>query len=109
MAVLSGWGAIAAPYTTPLPAFQPPPGQTRSSSISTPRSMRNGTCSKPPQEQDSWFSARTANAVGITQLTVSGNHGQPNLSGSKRTCRSAVRNFHFQNQFDSFPAQLMSQ
>ena len=27
--------------------------------------------------------------------------------GSKRTWRSAVRNFHFQNQFASLPAQLM--
>src|SRR6516162_2903768 len=92
----------------PLPAFHPPPGQTRSSSISTPRSTRNGTCSKPPQEQGSWFSARTANAVGTTQLTVSGNHGQPYLSGSKRTWRSVVRNFHFQNQFDSRPAKFKS-
>ncbi len=54
-----------------------------------------------------WFKARIANAVGTTQLTVSGNHGQPYLSGSKRTWRSAVRNFHFQNQFDSLPTQFM--
>src|SRR5271166_1097674 len=53
-----------------------------------PQSMRAGTCSKPPQEQGIWFRARTANEVGTTQLTVSGNHGQPYLSGSKRTCRS---------------------
>src|SRR5271167_2404774 len=65
--------------------------------------------SSPPQEQGSWFNARTANAVGTTQLTVSGIHGQPNLSGSKRTWRSAVRNFHFQNQFDSRPVQFKSQ
>ena len=45
--------------------------------------------------------------MGTTQLTVSGNHGQPYLSGSKRTWRSAVRNFHFQNQFASLPAQFM--
>jgi len=47
--------------------------------------------------------------VGTTQLTVSGTHGQPNLSGSKRTWRSAVRNFHFHNQFDSLPEQFISQ
>src|SRR5271169_5095235 len=74
-----------------------------------PQSIRAATRSKPPQEQGSWLSARTANAVGTTQLTVSGNHGQPYLSGSKRTWRSAVRNFHFQNQFDSLPAQFIIQ
>src|SRR5271157_5979758 len=56
-----------------------------------------------------WSRARIENAVGTTQLTVSGNHGQPYLSGSKRTWRSAVRNFHFQNQFDSRPAKFSSQ
>src|SRR5579872_403903 len=49
-----------------------------------------------------------AKAVGTTQLFVSGIHGQPNLSGSRRTCRSVVRNFHFQNQFDSFPAERIN-
>lgn len=47
--------------------------------------------------------ARIANAVGTTQFTVSGTHGQPDFSKSKRTCRSAVRNFHFHNQLDSWP------
>src|ERR1019366_6890742 len=89
--------------------FQPPSGQARSSSISTPRSTRNGTFSSPPQEQGIWFKARIENAVGTTQLIVSGNHGQPYLLGSKRTWRSAVRNFHFQNQFPSLPTQFMSQ
>src|SRR5271166_1309052 len=70
--------------------------------------MRAGTFSKPPQEQGSWFRERIANAVGTTQLTVSGNHGQPNLSGLNRTWRSAVRNFHFQNQLDSLPALFSS-
>src|SRR5271166_6156390 len=74
-----------------------------------PRSMRAGTSFKPPQEQGSWFRERIENAVGTTQLTVFGNHGQPYFSGSKRTWRSAVRNFHFQNQFDSLPAQFSSQ
>ena len=72
-------------------------------------STRDGTDSKPSQEQGIWFKARIAKAVGTTQLIVSGNHGQPYLSGSKRTWRSAVRNFHFQNQFDSLPAQFSSQ
>src|SRR5271169_2358773 len=74
-----------------------------------PQPIRAATCSKSPQEQGIWFRARIANAVGTTQLTVSGNHGQPYFSESKRTWRSAVRNFHFQNQFDSLPAQFSSQ
>src|SRR5271157_1582624 len=74
-----------------------------------PQSIRVATCSKPPQEQGISFRARIANAVGTTQLTVFGNHGQPYFSGSKRTWQSAVRNFHFQNQFDSLPAQSSSQ
>ena len=78
-------------------------------SISTPRFTRKGANSKPPQVQGNWLKARIANAVGTTQLTVSGNHGQPNLSGSNRTWRSAVRNFHFQNQSLSLPALLNSQ
>ena len=56
-----------------------------------------------------WLKARIANAVGTTQLHVSGNHGQPNLSGSKRTWRSAVRNFHLQNQLASLPRHFISQ
>src|SRR5580704_4426028 len=74
-----------------------------------PVSTRVGTDSKPSQEQGTWLRARIANAVGTTQLVVLGNHGQPYLSGSKRTWRSAVRNFHFQSQFDSLPAQFRSQ
>src|SRR5271157_3237982 len=74
-----------------------------------PQSMREATCSKPSQAHGIWSRARIEKAVGTTQLTVSGNHGQPYLSGSKRTWRSAVRNFHFQNQFDSLPAQFISQ
>src|SRR5271166_3605923 len=71
-----------------------------------PRSMREATCSKPSQAHGIWSRARIENAVGTTQLTVSGNHGQPYLSGSKRTWRSAVRNFHFHNQFDSRPEKF---
>jgi hypothetical protein len=78
-------------------------------SISTPRSRREPTRSKAPLERGGWFKARSARAVGATQLTVSGNHGHPNLSGSNRTWRSAVRNFHCQNQLASLPAVLSSQ
>src|SRR5271157_67321 len=73
-----------------------------------PQPTRAATCSKSPQEHGIWFRARIANAVGTTQLTASGNQGQPYLSGSKRTWRSVVRNFHFQNQFDSRPAKFKS-
>src|ERR1700720_821964 len=93
----------------PLPAFHPPPGHARSISISMPRSTRIGISSRQPQEQESWLSARIENAVGTTQLTVSGIHGQPNLSGSKRTWRSTVRNFHFHNQLDSLPTHSSNQ
>src|SRR5713101_2802786 len=78
-------------------------------SISMPRSTRNGKGSRLSQEQGGLLKARIANAVGTTQLAVSGTHGQPNLSGSKRTWRSAVRDFHFQNQLDSLPAEFISQ
>src|SRR5580704_17389178 len=71
--------------------------------------MRAEAFSTLSQEHGIWFSASIANEVGTTQLTVSGNHGQPYLSGSKRTWRSAVRNFHFQNQLDSLPEQFSSQ
>src|SRR5713226_6269039 len=93
----------------PLPAFHPPLGHARSISISKPRSTRKGMPSRPPQVQGTLFKARIAKAVGTTQLAVSGTHGQPNLSGSKRTWRSAVRDFHFQNQLDSLPAEFISQ
>src|SRR6266853_1565586 len=74
-----------------------------------PRSTRMRISSRLPQEQGSWLKARIANAVGTTQLTVSGIHGQPNLSGSKRTRRSTVRNFHFHNQLDSLPTHSSNQ
>src|SRR5215469_3197887 len=92
-----------------FPAFHPPLGEARSASISMARPTREGAESNPSQVQGNWFRARIAKAVGTTQLTVSGNHGQPNLSGSNRTWRSAVRNFHFQNQLDSRPALPKSQ
>ena len=53
--------------------------------------------------------ASKAKAVGTTQLHVPGSHGQPNLSGSKRTRVSVVRNFHFQIQLASRPLASRSQ
>src|SRR5271169_5456611 len=53
--------------------------------------------------------ASRANDVGTTQLLVSGIHGHPNLSGSKRTWVSDVRNFHFHSQCDSFPLESSNQ
>jgi NADH dehydrogenase len=50
-----------------------------------------------PVREDSQRHARNAkmeNAVGATQLTVSGTHGHPDFDGSKRTCLSNRRNFH---------------
>src|SRR5216684_2976132 len=92
----------------PLPAFHPPPGQTRSSSIWTPSLIRKLAC-ETPLGGNNCLSASRENEVGTTQLFVSGIQGQPNLSGSKRTCRSVVRNFHFHSQCDSSPAESMSQ
>src|SRR5262249_27972528 len=51
----------------------------------------------------------TETAVGMTQLTVSGNQGHPYLSGLNWTARSTVRNFHFQNQRPSRPLLPRSQ
>src|SRR5215472_4424614 len=84
MAVTSRCGAMGIPYTTPFPAFQPPPGHARSSNMSTPRRMRKLTWSVL-QQTNPCFRAIIENAVGITQLQVPGIHGQPNLLGSKRT------------------------
>ena len=109
IAVSSRWGERGAPNTTPFPAFQPPLGRARSISISIPSVTRCGARPRSPQLQGTWFRARIAKLVGTTQLTVSRNQGQPYLSGSKRTWRSVVRNFHFQSQFDSFPANFSNQ
>src|SRR5260370_24019566 len=49
------------------------------------------------------------NAVGITQLAEPAIQGQPYLSGSKRTLRSTVLNFHRQNQWPSRPRSASSQ
>jgi hypothetical protein len=49
------------------------------------------------------FSATSVNAVGITQLLAPSIQGQPNLSGSKCTCRSEVLNFQRHSQWPSRP------
>lgn len=56
----------------------------------------------PAAIRDDWRrhvrNARIASAVGATQLTVPGTHGQPDFDGSKRTWRSNKRNFHRHSQ-----------
>ena len=47
-------------------------------------------------------------AVGMTQLAEPVTQGQPYLSGSKRTLRSEVLNFHRQNQCPSRPRSAYS-
>src|SRR5215469_9090409 len=93
------WGASATPYTTLLPAFQPPPGHIRSKSIEHPRASRRSTFLpqiSPKRRPHS--NARIAPAVGMTQLTLSETQPQPYLEGSKRTCVSVVRNLRRQSQ-----------
>src|SRR6516164_10517456 len=93
------WGASATPYTTLLPAFQPPPGHIRSNSIEPPRASRRSTSLpliSPKRRPRS--KARIAPAVGITQLTLSDIQPQPYFEGSKRTCVSVVRNLRRQSQ-----------
>src|SRR6267142_3878771 len=92
----------------PFPAFQPPPGHARSRSISIPNRTRFATCSSL-QQGNACCRAISENAVGTTQLTVPGNHGQPYLLGLNCTCRSTVRNFQFQNHSPSRPLLLSSQ
>src|SRR5215475_3145449 len=93
------WGASATPYTTLLPAFQPPPGHIRSKSIEQPRAIRRSTSlprispKRRPRSQ-----ARIAPDVGMTQLTLSETQLQPYFEGSKRTCVSVVRNLRRQSQ-----------
>src|SRR5580700_6590998 len=97
MAVASTCGRSATPYTTLFPEFQPPSTHARSRSIPTPRWIRFSDASKRLQTVICLI-AMTLNAVGMTQLAEPEIHGQPYLSGSNRTLRSAVLNFHRQNQ-----------
>src|SRR5262252_670355 len=93
------WGASATPYTTLLPAFQPPPGHIRSKSIEHPRASRLSTSLpriSPKRRPRS--KATSAPAVGMTQLTLSETQPQPYFEGSKRTCVSVVRNLRRQSQ-----------
>src|SRR6516164_3916492 len=93
------WGESATPYTTLLPAFQPPPGHIRSKSIEQPRAIRRSTSlprispKRRPRPK-----ATIAPAVGMTQLTLSDTQPQPYFEGSKRTWVSVVRNLRRQSQ-----------
>ena len=90
------------------PEFHPPSTHARSRSISTPKWMRFSDSSERLQTVNCLI-AMTLNAVGMTQLAEPEIQGQPYLSGSKRTLRSAVLNFHRQNQCASRPRSAMSQ
>ena len=87
----SGCGSRSTPKTTELPAFHPPWGHARSSSIAIAGAMRGDS-------RRHARNARMESAVGATQLTVPGTHGHPDFDGSKRTCLSNRRNFHCQSQ-----------
>src|ERR1700756_244946 len=83
-----------------FPEFQPPATPARSRSISPPSRMRFSDASERLRTVNCLM-ATTLNAVGITQLPAPGHHGHPYLSGLNRTSRSAVLNFHRQNQLPS--------
>src|SRR3984957_17202784 len=108
IAVASTCGRSATPYTTLFPEFHPPSTQARSRSISTPKWMRFSDSSERLQTVKC-LRAMTLNAVGKAQLAEPEIQGQPYFSGSKRTLRSAVLNFHRQNQCASRPRSAMSQ
>src|SRR5580693_4440789 len=91
-----------------FPEFQPPSTHARSRSISTPKWMRFSDSSERLQTVNCLI-AMMLKAVGMTQLAEPEIQGQPYLSGSKRTLRSAVLNFHRQNQWPSRPLVLRSQ
>src|SRR6202163_2368857 len=108
IAVASTCGRSGTPYTTLFPEFHPPSTHARSRSISTPRWILFSDASDRLQTVNCLI-AMTLNAVGMTQLAEPEIQGQPYLSGSKRTLRSAVLNFHRQNQCASRPRSAMSQ
>src|SRR5664279_1956110 len=70
-AVASTCGASGIPQATLLPAFHPPPIHARSTSISMPVLILLSAISERLQALNC-LSAITENAVGITQLVVSG-------------------------------------
>jgi hypothetical protein len=71
MAVASMYGAYGTPNATALPAFQPPPGHIRSSSMLLPIEMRSSSSAVlfRPWLLDCLRAIRL-NAVGMTQLVV---------------------------------------
>jgi len=82
IAVKSGCGSRSTPKTMELPAFHPPWGHARSRSIAI----------AGPVREDSRRHTRNAkmeNAVGATQLTVSGTHGHPDSTDrNELACRT---------------------
>src|SRR5205807_6123552 len=108
IAVASTCGRSGTPYTRLFPESHPPSTHARSRSISTPKWMRFSDSSERLQTVNCSM-AMMLKAVGMTQLAEPVTHGQPYLSGSKRTLRSAVLNFHRQSQWPSWPLVLRSQ
>src|SRR6266851_77326 len=108
IAVASTCGRSGTPYTRLFPEFHPPSTHARSRSISTPKWMRFSDSSERLQTVNCSM-AMMLKAVGMTQLAEPVTHGQPYLSGSKRTLRSTVLNFHRQNQWPSCPRSSWSQ
>src|ERR1700726_2514505 len=102
IAVASTCGRSGPPYTRLFPEFHPPSRHARSRSISTPKWMRFSDSSERLQTVNCLM-AMMLKAVGMTQLAEPEIQGQPYLSGAKRTERSAVLNFHRQNQCPSLP------
>src|ERR1700692_4813337 len=96
IAVASTCGRSGTPYTRLFPEFHPPSTHSRSRSISTPKWMRFSDSSERLQTVNCSM-AMMLKAVGMTQLAEPVTQGQPYLSGSKRTLRSEVLNFHRQN------------
>src|SRR5262249_31377655 len=95
---------VPTPNADPFPAFHPPLGHTRSSSMLLPIAMRSsssGVLFRP------WLldclRAIRLNAVGMTQLVVANTQLQPYFAGSNWTLLSTVLNFQRQNHFDSRP------
>src|SRR5579871_1398168 len=90
-----------------FPEFHPPSTHARSRSMSTPRWIRFSDASVRLQTVNCLI-AMILKAVGMTQLAEPEIQGQPYLSGSNWTLRSAVLNFHRQNQCPSLPRSSSS-
>jgi hypothetical protein len=95
------------PNPTPLPAFHPPPGHIRSSSIRMPISRRSSSSAVEWKRcLPSCRSAIMLKAVGMTQLVVPDTQLHPYFVGSNFTRLSKVWNFQRQNRLYSRPLAL---